>query len=293
MKPMKSADLAKLDNDVTQLRYPLLASPKLDGLRCLLRDGVALSNNLEPFRNRYVQEWARVHDNLDGELIVGSPNEGNVLGRTQSGIMSFDGEPDFTFHAFDRWRDVDLEYRQRWHELTTVHAKKRWPRVVPLGQIYISTAEQLIEYEQKCIADGYEGIMIRDPLSPYKYGRSTLREGYLIKLKRFMDGEATVVALEEAEHNTNDATRDATGRLKRSAAQAGKVGNGMIGTIIVNDSTWGELRLAPGTMSHAERRALWLAPRSLIGRVVHWRSFGYGIKDKPRFPRYYGVREDV
>ena len=53
--------------------------------------------------------------------------------------------------------------------------------------------EELIDYEQGAVEDGYEGVMLRDPSAPYKYGRSTVRKGYLLKLKRFEDSEAEVI----------------------------------------------------------------------------------------------------
>lgn len=287
MKPMKSADLAKYDNDLSKLRYPLIAQPKLDGLRCIINHGVALSNNLEPFRNKFLQAWAKGWDNMDGELIVGPATGGNVLGRTQSGIMAFEGEPDFTFHWFDRPRTERGEnYTQRLRSLK----EPREPRVLVVDHQWCHDSTELSLYESECVAEGYEGVMTRDPEGPYKYGRSTLKEGWLVKIKRFTDGEAKVVGVEEAEQNTNEATTDNLGRTKRSAAQAGKVGKGMVGTIIAHDKKWGELRLAPGTMNHAERALYWADQGALLGRTVHWRCFGYGLKDKPRFARFYGFR---
>jgi translation initiation factor 2 alpha subunit (eIF-2alpha) len=73
----------------------------------------------------------------------------------------------------------------------------------------------------------------------------------------------------------------------------------MVGTIIAVDKKWGELRISPGKMNHQERAQCWLGfqhslpVHNLLGRTIHWRSFGYGVKDKPRFPRFYGIREDV
>ena len=43
------------------------------------------------------------------------------------------------------------------------------------------------------------------PNAPYKQGRSTVREGYLLKVKTFLDDEATVVRFEERMHNGNEA----------------------------------------------------------------------------------------
>jgi DNA ligase-1 len=284
---------ASLDDvDLSTLRYPLLASPKLDGVRCLIWEGVAYSRNNKPIRNRYVQKWASKLHNLDGELIVGSATEGEVLGRTQSGVMSFDGEPDFTYHLFDC---PDRLYRADQYA-SLMHAHRALydvERIELVPHFQAAHLEYLLWQEEQWLAEGYEGVMLRDPAGPYKHGRSTLREGYLMKLKRFQDGEAVVVGLEEGNMNTNTLERDELGRAKRSKDSAGLVPNGMAGTLICHSPQWGELRVAPGTMPHSERMALWKSPSSIIGRTVHWRSFGYGIKDTPRFPRYYGIREDL
>jgi DNA ligase-1 len=289
---MLSADLAKIDNDVTQLRYPILVSPKLDGVRCIVWEGVAYSRNAKPLRNKFVQSWAQNLHNLDGELIVGPPTGGQVLGRSMA-VTAIEGEPDFAFHVFDVVNRVAQGYsaaRDRWmRDLVRPHA----PRTSLVPHVHVGTAALLTELEERWCAEGFEGVMLRAPDGPYKHGRSTLSEGYLIKLKRFMDGEAVVVALEEAEENTNEAKKDELGRTKRSSAKAGKVGKGMVGTIVVKDKKWGEMRLSPGIMTHAERVANWAnGGKSLLGEVVHWRAFGYGVKDKPRFPRFYGLRTD-
>ena len=100
--------------------------------------------------------------------------------------------------------------------------------------VEIRDAAQLAAYEEDCLAEGYEGVMIRTPDSPYKCGRSTEREGWLLKIKRFEDAEAVVLDTYEGMSNHNEAQRDAFGRTKRSSAQAGKVGRGELGGFVVS-----------------------------------------------------------
>lgn len=86
------------------LRFPLLASPKLDGIRCIVKNGLALSRSLKPIPNKHVQDiLSRLPSNLilDGELIVGDPYHPNVMQKTTSGVMSENGEPSFTYFIFD------------------------------------------------------------------------------------------------------------------------------------------------------------------------------------------------
>ncbi len=77
-------------DDVTSLRYPLLASPKLDGIRATVQGGVVLSRNLKPIRNAHTQALfgRKEYEGLDGELIVGPPHAPDCFLRTSSGVMS-------------------------------------------------------------------------------------------------------------------------------------------------------------------------------------------------------------
>jgi DNA ligase-1 len=73
------------------IKFPVLASPKLDGIRCIIRDGVAVSRNLKPIPNVYIQKSLAGLPPLDGELIVGPPVGNDVWNRSNSGVMSRDG----------------------------------------------------------------------------------------------------------------------------------------------------------------------------------------------------------
>jgi ATP-dependent DNA ligase len=288
-KPMLAASLDGVD--LESLRYPLLGSPKLDGVRCIVWEGVAYSRNAKPIRNQFVQAWAKDFSNLDGELIVGDPTDGLCLNTTQSGVMSIAGAPDFYFHAFDM---PERNYTGFYDNYEWMITELDATRLMVVPHILIKDHEALLAAEQKFLLARYEGMMLRSLNGPYKNGRSTLREGYLMKLKRFTDGEGQVIALEEALENQNVLQRDELGRAKRTSHQENMVGKGMVGVIVVQDrATSQTMRLSPGIMTHAEREYFWKEQWRLIGSTVHWRAFGYGQKDTPRFPRFYGIREDL
>lgn len=279
---MLAADLDGVD--LTTLRYPLMGSPKLDGIRMIVQHGVAYSRNGKPIRNRFVQALYSGLHGFDGEIIVGSPTEGEVLNRTQSGVMSFDGKPDVTYHLFDNV-DVDMlcePYFKRWDSLR-LHDDTE---LVP--QIILHNVEALMEFETEVLNAGYEGVILRDPQSPYKHGRSTLNQGWMMKLKRFIDGEGVVAYLEEGYTNNNPLERTPLGFAKRSSNREGLVPNGMVGAMILTNG----MRVAPGLMPHSMRKFYWTNPAQLVGKRVHWRAFGYGQKNTPRFARFYNIRED-
>ena len=284
-KPMLSATLT--EDLFPTLRFPLLLSPKLDGFRCIAWNGVAYSRNAKPIRNAFIQKWAADKHNLDGELIVGSPTDPNCFGNTSSGVTSAAGKPDFTYHLFDCIEGISPDFESRLDRVQSEYYGCPKMRNVP--HAHCDNQELVLRYEKFYLSEGYEGIMLRSPDGPYKHGRSTMREQYLMKFKRFVDGEAKVIRLEEGRHNGNEAFTDELGRTKRQTLAENMTGNGMVGTLICMDPIWGEIRVSAGKMTHHTREHYWHNPTELIGQTIHWRSFGYGTKDAPRFARFYGV----
>ena len=51
-KPMLSATC----KDSSQLVYPVLVTPKLDGIRCLVKDTGVVSRTLKPIPNKYIRK---------------------------------------------------------------------------------------------------------------------------------------------------------------------------------------------------------------------------------------------
>lgn len=283
-KPMLSATLL----DPATLQYPVLVSPKLDGLRCVIQQYAALSRNLKPFRNRAVQMALHgLPNGLDGELIVGSATEGHVLNRTQSGIMSADGQPQFTYHVFD-WDGQPGGFQSRLRALDTVSHPK--VRLVPHYQA--SSLESLLKYERQFLTDGYEGLMVRGMHGEYKYGRATHNDNLLWKFKRFTDGEAVVVELLEGVVNNNPATVDALGATTRSSHTENMVPSGKVGTIIARCVLTDQLlQISPGRMTHDMREHYWRHPMQLISKIITYKTFDYGKLNAPRFSTFQAFRD--
>lgn len=294
VKPMRASRLERFD----QLRYPVLGSPKIDAVRGLVVDGVLMSKNMKPIRNRHLQRvyGLRALNGLDGELALGEPNvpelpDGTtLLGRSMSAVMSYGGEPEVVFHLFDRWDKPARPFGYRIglvEDLVDDHPRK--PLALVRHELLADEAAAA-EFERRCLAQGYEGVCFRDPDGPYKPGKSTPREGWFWKLKRFEDGEATVLKVIEGYANDNEAFTDELGRKKRSTAAAGRRPSGLMGSMLVRRRDGHEFVVAAGKAT-AEQRAAWLrTPSLIVGRTVTWRAFTYGTKDADRFPLFYAVR---
>lgn len=288
-KPM----LAATDTGDFAPRFPVLASPKLDGIRCLGMDGAALSRTLKPIPNGYVQDMFALRPWLqgkDGELGVGPITSPNLMQATTSGVMSRDGVPDVKFYVFDRWdQPSGMDFHARYNSLSMPEGDT-FAEIVPHVTIY--DAESLAKFEAYCVKKGFEGVMYRSFDGRYKHGRSTLREGWLVKLKRFMDDEAVVIGYEELQHNQNTQTTDNLGHAKRSTHQAGKVGGGVLGALVCRTADGIEFNIGGG-FTAADREMLWAVRDSLIGKLVVYKFFPHGVKEAPRHPVFKAFRNPI
>jgi DNA ligase-1 len=280
--------------DLKRLQYPVLLSPKLDGIRAIVKGGVVLSRSLKPIPNKYVQKLlgkAR-YEGLDGELILGDPTDKAVYRKTNSAVMSHDGEPGFTFFAFDLW-DMDAPFKQRLSILESHYNSIYDPLIMVVPHAEVRTEKDLLEYEQLYLDRGYEGVMLRDPMGLYKQGRSTTKEGTLLKLKRFTDAEAEIIGFEELMHNANEAKTNALGRTERSSHKAGLVPTGSLGAFVCKDLGTGvEFNIGTG-FTEAQRRLYWSIKQDLTGRIAKYKFFDVGVKDAPRHPVFIGFRDKL
>lgn len=300
--------LAETAEDLSALRFPLLASPKLDGIRCVKLNGKALSRKLKPIPNDFVRTWveANLPDGIDGELLLRDYRA--PFNEVSSAIMSKDGEPDFVFAAFDllqgpstglfKMDQSGLPFEERYDALGHVLAKfTRHDPVQRVEHRWIRSVEDLHKEVEIHLGAGYEGTMVRDPAGRYKFGRSTLKEGILLKIKPFVDEEATVVGVVEQMENTNEATKDNLGHTKRSSAKAGKIGKRMLGALECVTEDGAEFEIGTG-FTEEQRIAWWgsLLGQGLVGRQVKFKHQpppgGRAAGVSPRFPVFLGWRQD-
>jgi len=116
MRQFRPMLAAKTDGE--NITYPCLVSPKLDGVRAIVRHGQVVSRTLKPIPNTHVQRlFGRAAlEGLDGELIIGDPTAEDVYRKTVSGVMSEDGKPEVKFYVFDIVLPA-LGYKARWKKV--------------------------------------------------------------------------------------------------------------------------------------------------------------------------------
>jgi DNA ligase-1 len=299
---------AKLPENVTpeQLRelvpFPVLATPKFDGIRCERIDDIVRSGrNFKELANNYIytQIESKCEGELDGEIITFTDGKQDEFNEIQSKVMSHNGEPDFKFMVFDIiTKDLNRIYTERtFIDLQEHNLPSFCEKIIP---VWIHNVEELLDYELQCITrnparEGHEGVMLRIPQSPYKCGRSTLNQFWLVKLVRYAESEAIVLDIYEQMQNMNEATTSSVGYTVRRKTKDAREGKGIMGSMLVRDiKTDMEFKVgcAKG-MQNNLRAHIWENADEFLGKMITYKYKPYGMKDKPRHPVFKGFRYDL
>lgn len=269
----------------------MVCSPKLDGIRCLVTEAGPVTRALIPIPNAYI---ARALTDgrfvgLDGELLTLNPDGSfRSLSEITSDVMSREGEPEWRYFVFDMWARPELPHamRRRNAELAVAGTE-----LVLMRECICASADEAEVFYQECLSQGCEGIILRDGTAAYKGGRSTLREGGLIKHKPLLDDEGIVCGYREQRVNANPVERDALGYAKRSTAAAGLIPAGTLGSLEVR---WRGVtfRLSSG-LSDDDRALLWEMRERLDGLPVTFTYLGVGSHGRPRSPVFKSIRADI
>ena len=275
--------------DSRKAKFPYAATPKIDGIRFLMVGGAALTRSFKPIRNEYLQKIlsSNLPDGIDGELTSGSTFQ------ECSSIMRIKGEPDFKVWIFDfvNPKGELKPYKERMDELRKFE-NFNIPSYEILFPTIVSNQEQIDQLMIKNLNAGYEGLMLRDPNGIYKFGRSSVKENILLKVKEFMDDEAEIISFREKMINTNEGLKDNFGRTKRSSCQDGLKPSGTLGGFILRNSEGLEFSCGSG-LNDALRDEIWKNKSKYLGKLVKYKFMSKGIKDLPRHPVFMGFRDET
>lgn len=234
-------------------------SEKLDGVRAWW-DGKGFVSRLG---NPYLApDWfiAGLPDfPLDGELWLGRKQ----FQRCVSIVRRQDRNPlwsDIRFLVFDApGLDAPFEQRQEHCRCWFERAAPKYAQFLPHEPC--RDRAHLDEELKRIEALGGEGLMLRQPGSPYVAGRSTT----LLKVKSFLDTEARVI-----------------GHVKGAGRHLGRLG-------ALEAELADGTRFSVGTgLSDAER-----SDPPAIGSIIGVRYQELSDDGVPRFPSYLGIRDDV
>ena len=254
------------------LEFPLLTTPKIDGIRALIVNGRLVSRSLKLIPNETLRAMLErlLPEGADGEISCG----GNFYDTTSFAMTRHTtSDVPFRFYWFDWVYDSpDTPYEKRVAAIRkyfAVHESVLEGVIVPLLPDIVRDISQLRKYERIALSKGFEGIIVRKPNGRYKCGRSTLLEGLLIKIKRCVDTEATIIGSEEI------VRKDGTG--------------GALGALVAVTKEGIGFKIGSG-FTEQQRSYLWKNRERLVGQSVKFKYSDYNNKTAPRFPVFVGLR---
>lgn len=340
-KPMRAAATKNKELEEV-LQFPAMMSPKIDGIRCVTMDhpdypGVKLfSNSLKPIPNEYIQRMCiSLPLGLDGELIAINDEAGKdyitcydefpAFNDVQSAVMSQEGRPSFTFIVFDMCHPTraNKPYAARIKEATklvevSLQAGIRY--VSALAQTPAYSYGQFQALHEKYVREGFEGSMLRDLSGGYKWGRSTLKQAFLVKVKAGLEGtqieryEAEILGFHERMHDpvavkkraltnmTHDEDQSIANEAKKALVAMHNQPKkalleplGTLGAFEVRDLVTGvTFCVGSGPLLTDEGRLYaWTHQEELKGKILSYECMIFGQKEAPRHPVAVGYRHEL
>jgi DNA ligase-1 len=279
------------------LKYPVLVTLKMDGIRGVQLDKLR-SRTLKAIPNRKIRAKAKelLLPGMDMELW----NSKLEYHEVESIVMSEEHpcSDEINFHLLDFAPPEMLHrlppYHMRMVGLCEFMQQQNTSNRIKFGPpVQCDNAEQLFKFFRMVEEEKGEGICFRTPDSPYKQGRSTLKEQYLIKYARMSLEEALVIGFIEAMENGNPEERNATGKMDRSTCAGQMYPKGMLGAFEVQDIKTGlKFKVGKGQLTNMQCREIWMNRDAYANRVLVYKCKRHGEKDKPRSPVFHGWRKE-
>jgi hypothetical protein len=203
LKPIRMKDLtedyaASISNNINKLKYPALATPKVEGVRCLtLGDGVAVDGDKHKIPNKMIYNTLKEYrmGGLDGGLTIPEATEEEIY----SAVMNPNAVENFKYLVFDLWNRLLVRYEDRVKALDFVLAKPRPPMIEIIKPVVITASGGVLPFYKEAAKLGYDGIVVQDPDGAYAYIDDESPTTY--KLKLYQEGQGEIIAANESSKN--------------------------------------------------------------------------------------------
>ena len=239
---------------IRRLGDRIFAQPKYKGLRCRVDwfrgEPVLLSSYGHEFKylEHIKDSLKQFSDSMipfDGELYVHGWSQERLNSATKRKVNKNPDSEHLQFHIFDiQWEEKSQWFRT--HQLNEFKENKFFDgtplKVVPTSVIY---QEDWLPLMNEYVQEGYEGIILRNPIALYAAKRSV----GLIKVKPTEEDEYKIIDVLEA--------ISLEGNPK-----------GMVGAFSVQDNEGIVFSVGAGKLKHKERERLWKGRGDLIGKML-------------------------
>ena len=282
-KVMLAANVLPKEEDLT---FPLLVSGKIDGVRACVQDGQCVAGrSLKASLNTWAMEMLSRPglEGLDGELTV-QGERWNDYNWNQSIVMTKSGQPKLTFHVFDLigpGSAINRKDEARAKAVFFAMFFEDFPIEINFCEQFLvhSYADLMAKYEHFRNL-GYEGLIMMDPEGHYKHGRSTLKQGLMLKLKPSDDDEATILDVEPVYHNMDAGNSN----KKENMVEGDRAGK------IIALWKGRKINVGPGKLTHDQARDLLANKEGYKGKQFTFTYMELHESGEPRSARFKGWR---
>jgi len=298
--------------ELNEIKYPLLASTKLDGYRCIFNKGEILTRSLKQVQNKQLREKFETlrkysEDNnliLDGEIY----SHELTFQQLNKFFMSEDLEsarsikrygevfkmPEHVkFYLFDCIKDDDFDtgfvYRDRYSQ----DIANKFPGLIILvEQRMVNSKEEVEDMFEFALERDYEGLILKDIGGRYKCGRGTVKEGLIFKVKPFLTFDAKIINVEQATKVDPNAERKIN-ELGRSVTSRKQGNRHLIEKACAFVVKYNNIQLKVSlAMIDIEKEEVWKNRDSYIGKTIEYKGMLVGAKSVPRHPVFVRFRND-
>lgn len=321
MKSFKPQLAIDATDHLETIQYPKIFSYKLDGIRMISHPELGMvSRRLKQIPNRQLREkfkhildWCKNTNHiLDGEIyshyrtfqeitracmtkdftdpftVKKLMKEMDMKHDIQYNLYVSELLKDMEFHCFDALSvmDKDESFNVRYQRIPSLGG------LIKVEQSIVNNADEVMERFDIALQDDYEGLMLRDPDSQYKFGRSTLKEEIILKVKPFETFDSEIIGVVQATKVDPNAekTINELGRSVTSKKKGDRIPIEMAADFEV---MFREHKVKPQiALPEIERVEIWKNKDDYIGKIIEWKGLMVGAKDKPRHPTFVRFRED-
>lgn len=264
--PMLAKDFKK---EMKKVTFPCYVQPKLDGMRALGSEESLMSRTgkeIDTLKHIVLADLEDVV--LDGELYA----HGISFQENMKLIKKY--RPHLTeqvkYHVYDIV--MDAPFNERHDTLASLVRELDNPNIELVPTYLAFNKQQINEFHQGFIAQGYEGTMVRLIGEGYAVNK---RSSQLLKYKDFLDEVYEVVDVIPSESRPEQGVVVCGKKME----QAG-------------DNVWVQNFNCGMKFSHAEREEILANKHNYIGKMAEIRFFEYTDAGIPRFPVCVGFRLD-
>lgn len=265
--------------DITKVRYPLYVQPKLDGYRCIYKQGYMWSRSGKPFANKNIPEY---FENVFGINTVVLDGEIYAPGYTFNQLQTIMNKVDaalpsgLKYFIYDcmpveHWaaNKCPKPYSERYRLLNEMVAEIADPqKVLSISNDKVQTSGEVVALYKSFLKRGLEGAMLKDPEGLYRWKRVSVKSGEMLKVKPFKEVDLEITGFYEGKGKH---TGKAGGFIVDFNGVAVRVGSGL------DDDT---------------REAVWNNKKDYLGKTIEIRYLEVTEDGSLRHPSFIRFREE-